>query len=71
MSRKKLFRYRKRSLKTQLGITKAKRKSKKALGINKVTKIINAPKNKKRQIKRKLGYESVIMKFFRFILRNK
>ena len=61
------MRYRKPSLKSVLGVTKAKRKLKKDLGIYEVTKIINAPKNAKRRVKRKLGYESEIMKIFRFI----
>lgn len=61
------MRYRKPSLKSVLGVTKAKKKLKKDLGIYEVTKIINAPKNAKRRVKRKLGYESEIMKIFRFI----
>ncbi len=63
------MRYRKPSLKTILGITKAKRKIKKDLGIYEVTKIINFSKNAKRKIKRSLGYESEIMKMFRFLRR--
>ena len=63
------MRYRKPSLKTILGITKAKRKIKKYLGIYEVTKIINAPQNAKRKVKRSLGYESEIMKIFRFLRR--
>ncbi len=63
------MRYRKPSLKTVLGITKAKRKIKKDLGIYEVTKIINTPKNAKRKVKRSLGYESEIMKIFRFLRR--
>lgn len=65
----KLFRYRKPSLKTVLGITKAKRQVKKSLGVYEVTKIINAPRNTKRRIKRELGYESEPMKFLRFFSR--
>ncbi len=63
------MRYRKPSLKTLLGITKAKRRVKKDLGIYKVTKYTNAPKNAKRRVKRKLGYYSEPMKIFRFIKR--
>jgi hypothetical protein len=63
------MRYRKPSLKTVLGITKAKRKIKKDLGIYEITKIINAPKNAKRKVKRSLGHESQIMKIFRFLSR--
>jgi len=58
------MRYRKPSLSTILGITKVKRKIKKDLGVYEVTKIINAPSNAKRRIKRRLGYESEIMKIF-------
>lgn len=63
------MRYRKPSLKTLLGVTSAKRKVKKDLGIYAVTKILSAPKNAKRRAKRSLGYESDAMKIFRFIRR--
>lgn len=63
------MRFRKPSLKTALGITKTKRKITKDLGISKITKVVNAPKNSKRSIKRKLGYESMVMKFIRFVFR--
>lgn len=63
------MRYRKPSLKALLGVTKAKRHVKKELGVYKVTKVVNAPQNYKRNIKRKLGYESELMKLFRFIVR--
>ena len=63
----KLIRYRKPSLKTALGVTKAKRRVKKNLGIYKVTKITNAPKNIERRVKRKTGYYSEPMKFLRFL----
>lgn len=61
----KLFRYRKPSLKTLLGLTKAERKLKKDLGIYEVTKIINAPKNLKRRILNKAGYYSEPAKVLR------
>jgi hypothetical protein len=63
----KLFRYRKPSLKTALGVTKAKRRVKKNLGIYKVTKITNAPKNIGPRVKRKAGYYSEPMKFLRLL----
>lgn len=63
------FRYRRPSLKTALGITKAKRRAKKAIGLDKVTRVLNAPKNAKRRAKRKLGYYSEPMKFIRFLMR--
>lgn len=65
----KLVRYRKPSVKTLLGVTKAKRQIKKDLGITKITRVTNAPKNTKRRIKRKAGYESEPMKFMRFLKR--
>jgi len=63
------MRYRKPSLNTLLGITKAKKKIKKDLGIYKVTKVINAPQNAKRRLKRAAGYESGLMRFFRALAR--
>lgn len=63
------MRYRKPSLKTALGLTAAKKKVKRDLGIYDVTRVTNAPKNTKRQIKRALGWESAGAKFFRFIAR--
>ena len=66
----KIIRYRKPSLNNILGVTKAKRRVKKAAGVYKVTKTTNAPSNYKRKVKRKAGYESGIMKFFRFLQRK-
>lgn len=63
------MRYRKPSLKTLLGVTKAKRRLKKDLGIYEVTKITNAPANAKRRLKRSAGYESEPMKLARFLSR--
>jgi hypothetical protein len=63
------MRYRKPSLKTLLGVTSAKKKIKKDLGIYEITKVLNAPKNTKRKVKRAMGYESEPMKIFRFIQR--
>jgi hypothetical protein len=54
----KLFRYRRPSLKTLLGVTKAKKRLKKQLGITALLKPVRWWPNKKRQIKRRLGYES-------------
>ncbi len=54
----KFFRYRRPSLKTLLGVTKAKKQLNKALGINKVMAPFRWWPNQKRRIKRKLGYES-------------
>ena len=63
------MRYQKPSLKTLLGVTSAKKKIKKDLGIYEITKVLNAPKNTKRKVKRAMGYESEPMKIFRFIQR--
>jgi hypothetical protein len=54
----KFFRYRKPSLKTILGITKAKKQIKKDLGITALLKPFRWWTNKKRKIKRDVGYES-------------
>ena len=61
----KLFRYRKPSLKTILGITKAKRQVKKDLGIYNITKILNYPTNLKRKVLRNVGYYSEPAKILR------
>ncbi len=66
----KLLRYRRPSLNTLLGVTKAKRRVKKDLGIYKVTRIINAPQNTERRFLRKAGYYSGSMKFLRFLKRS-
>ncbi len=63
------MRYRRPSLNTLLGITAAKKKIKRDLGIYKVTRVINAPKNMERRVKRALGWESEIAKFFRWVMR--
>lgn len=63
------MKYRRPSLKTVLGLTSAKKKVKKELGIYEITKVLNAPKNAKRRVKRSVGYESEPMKIFRFIKR--
>ena len=54
----KLFRYRRPSLKTLLGVTKAKKRIKKELGITAAMKPFRWWTNTKRRIKRKVGYES-------------
>lgn len=53
-----LFRYRRPSLKTILGITKAKKRIKKDLGITALLKPLRWWPNEKRRIKREVGYES-------------
>jgi len=54
----KFFRYRRPSLKTLLGITKAKKEIKKELGITEAMKPFRWWTNQKRRFKRKIGYES-------------
>ena len=54
----KFFRYRRPSIKTILGVTKAKKRIKKELGITALLKPFRAWKNAKRRFKRKIGYES-------------
>ncbi len=54
----KFFRYRRPSLKTLLGVTRAKKRLKKELGITALLKPLRWLPNQKRRIKRKTGYES-------------
>ena len=54
----KFFRYRRPSLKTLLGITKAKKEIKKELGITEFMKPFRWWTNTKRKFKRDIGYES-------------
>ncbi len=54
----KFFRYRRPSLKTLLGITKAKKRIKKDLGITALLKPVRWWPNQKRRIKRRVGYYS-------------
>ncbi len=54
----KFFRYRRPSLKTILGVTKAKKRIKRELGITDALKPFRAWTNAKRRFKRGIGYES-------------
>jgi hypothetical protein len=54
----KLFRHRRPSLKTLLGVTRAKKKLKRELGITEAMKPFRFWTNQKRRLKRKVGYES-------------
>lgn len=65
----KLFRYRKPSVKTLLGVTKAKKAIKKQTGYYAATKATRAIPNAKRRAKRKAGYESEPVKRFRWLRR--
>lgn len=66
----KLFRYRKPSLKTILGVTKAKKRINKQLGITAAMRPFRAPGNAKRRVLRQVGYYSGPMKFLRFFMRK-
>lgn len=61
----KIFRHRKPSAKTLLGITKAKKRVKKTLGITAAMKPVRAPGNIKRRALRKAGYYSGFMQILR------
>jgi hypothetical protein len=54
----KFFRYRRPSLKTLLGITEAKKRLKKEMGITDAMRPFRWWTNTKRKIKRDVGYES-------------
>jgi hypothetical protein len=71
MARFKVFpRYRRPSLKTALGITRAKRRIKTASGYYAATRWTRAPTNFKRRMLRRAGYYSGPMKFLRFFFRS-
>lgn len=54
----KLFRHRRPSLKTILGVTKAKKRLKRELGLTSLLKPFRWWGNTKRRLKRRVGYES-------------
>jgi hypothetical protein len=62
------LRYRRPSLKTLLGITRAKKRVNTALGITALKRPFRAPGNAVRRLKRHVGYYSRPMKFARFLL---
>lgn len=70
MARFKIIRYRRPSLKTALGVTKAKKRLKKQLGITAAMRPFRAPGNAKRRALRKVGYYSGPAKFLRFLMRK-
>jgi hypothetical protein len=63
----RLIRYRKPSMKTMLGVTRAKKRFNRAVGITAVKRPFRAPGNYKRRMLRRTGYYSEPMKFMRFI----
>jgi len=66
----RLLRYRNPSLKTMLGITKAKKRFNNAVGITAIKRPFRAPGNFRRRMLRRFGYYSEPMKFFRFLRRK-
>ena len=60
------LRYRRPSLKTMLGITRAKKGLYRAVGITALKRPFRAPGNAVRRLKRHVGYYSGPMKFVRF-----
>ncbi len=66
MARFKLLRYRRPSLSTMLGVTRAKRRIKTRTGYYAATRWLRAPYNFRRRMLRRAGYYSGPMKFLRF-----
>lgn len=67
------MRFRRRSLKTALGLTRKKRQLKRDFGVytNPVWKATHAVPNAERRLKRRVGYYSGPMKFLRWFGRQK
>lgn len=63
----KLIRYRMPSPKTMLGVTRAKKRINKQLGITAIKKPIRVPENMERRVLRHAGYYSGPMKLTRFL----
>jgi hypothetical protein len=63
-------RFRKPSLKTAVGLTKATKRAKKAVGITAAMKPIRTPGNLKRTSLRKSGYYSGPMRWLRFLFKR-
>lgn len=63
----RLFRYRRPSVKTMLGVTRAKKRLNRQLGITAIKRPFRAPGNMKRRVLRRAGYYSEPMKFMRFL----
>ena len=63
----RLFRYRRPSVKTMLGVTRAKKRFNRATGLTAVKRPFRAPGNFKRRVLRGSGYYSEPMKFMRFL----
>ncbi len=65
MANMRLFRYRRPSVKTILGVTRAKKRLNRQLGITAIQRPFRAPGNMKRRMLRQAGYYSGPMKFMR------
>jgi hypothetical protein len=66
---RRFIRYRRPSLKTILGITRAKKRFNRAIGLTAIRRPFRAPGNFKRRMLRRAGYYSEPMRFMRFIRR--
>jgi hypothetical protein len=63
----RFIRYRRPSVNTVLGITQAKKRLNRQLGITAIKRPFRAPGNYKRRVLRRMGYYSEPMKFMRFL----
>jgi hypothetical protein len=64
---RRIIRYRRPSLNTMLGITRAKKRFNRAIGLTAIRRPFRAPGNFKRRMLRRAGYYSEPMKFLRFL----
>ncbi len=72
MARFKVFpRYRRLSLRTALGMTRAQRRFKTRTGYYAATRWMRAPTNFRRRVLRRAGYYSGPMRFLRFLSRGR
>jgi hypothetical protein len=69
MARFRIIRYRRPSLKTALGVTRAKRQFRRATGYYAATRWMRTPRNAERRVLRRAGYFSGPVKLFRFLRR--
>jgi len=69
MARMRFIRYRRPSVNTILGITRAKKRFNRAVGITAIKRPFRAPGNFKRRVLRRTGYYSEPMKLMRFMRR--
>jgi hypothetical protein len=67
MAKMRFIHYRRPSLNTMLGVTRAKKRLDNGLGITAIKRPFRAPANTKRRFLQHAGYYSGPMKFMRFI----